>query len=130
MSNGTLASVTDPAFANFMARSPFRWQGDAGGQNWLNDLYNMGTAAPTLASVTPNTIVHGAPDTLITATGTGFINGAQLLAGSTALATNFISGTSLSATLPASSLAAAGTIQISVQNPDGRTSAQVAFTVT
>lgn len=126
-----MAAITDPSFADFVARCPFRTQGDAGAQNWLNDLYNTGLAIPTLASVSPNTIVHGAPNTVVTATGTSFVKGCALYAGATKLSpTTFVSATSLRATLPASSLAAAGTIQISVQNPDARASAQVPFTIT
>lgn len=126
-----MAAITDPSFADFVARCPFRTQGDAGAQNWLNDLYNTGLAIPTLASISPNTIAHGAPNTVFTATGTGYIKGCALYAGATKLApTTFLSATSLKATIPAASLAAAGTLQISVQNPDARATANVPFTVT
>lgn len=123
--------VTDPSFADFMARSPCRPQGDTGLQNWLNDLYNTGFAVPVLTSINPNTIAHGAANTVFTATGSSFVKGCALYAGATKLTpTTFLSSTSLQATIPAASLAAAGTIQISVQNPDARSSANVAFTVT
>ena len=126
-----MAAVTDPSFADFMAGSPCRPPGDAGLQNWLQDLYNMGFAIPVLTSISPTTIAHGAANTLISATGSSFVKGCALYAGATKLSpTNFLSATSLKATLPASSLAAAGTIQISVLNPDARSSANVAFTVT
>ena len=124
------AAITDPSFASFVARSPLRIQGDTGAWNWLNDLYNCGLAAPTLASSAPNTIVHGAPDTLVTLTGTGFVNSAAASAGATTLASNFVSATSLTATIPAASLASAGTLQLKVTNPDNRATGNVAFTVT
>lgn len=127
-----MAAVTDPSFADFMARCPARPQGDAGFQNWLNDLYNTGFAVPTLTSIAPNTIAHGAANTVITATGSNFVKGCALFIGGTTKLnpTTFQGATSLQATIPAANLAAAGTLQVSVVNPDARASANVAFTVT
>lgn len=85
---------------------------------------------PTLTSVAPNTVVHGAANTTITLTGTGFVSGAVVSASGTALTTTFVSGTSLTAPILAAQLASAGTLNITVQNPDGQICGPIAFTVT
>lgn len=85
---------------------------------------------PTLASVSPNTAVHGAANTTITVTGTNFVSGAVIMCSGTALTTTFGSSTSLSGPILAAQLASAGTLAITVQNPDGQIAGSVTFTVT
>lgn len=123
-------NVSDTKFQAFLCTCPRQWAGDTGFQNWYNDLYNMATGGPTLASVSPNTIVHPGPNTTITLTGTKFLHGAQAFSGATALTTTFKGPTTLSAVLPSTLLTAAGTLSITVQNPDSQASTAVTFTVT
>ena len=87
-------------------------------------------SSPTLASVSPNTVAHGASNTTITVTGTNFVSGAVVSASGTALTTTFVSATSLTAPILAAQLASAGTLSITVQNPDGQIAGPVVFTVT
>ncbi|MBV9573605.1 MAG: DUF1800 family protein [Acidobacteriales bacterium] len=78
---------------------------------------------PVLASVSPTTIPVGA--FTVTATGSKFVKNAQIIFGGTALPTTFVSSTQLTASGNASA-GQAGTMQISVRNPDpgSATSAQ------
>jgi hypothetical protein len=88
--------------------------------------------APTLKSISPSTAVAGSAALTLSATGTGFISGSVVQWNGTALATTYISSTSLTAQVPASNLAISGTAAVAVQTPapGGGTSSSVAFTVT
>ena len=80
---------------------------------------------PTVQNVSPSTIAAGAIDTQISLQGTGFVSGvSQVFAGSSALATLFVSSSQLDAVVPAPMLAASGSIFVHVVNspPGGGTS--------
>ena len=68
---------------------------------------------PVLNSITPNSVSTGAFS--ITLNGSGLVSGAQAQLGGTALATNFISSTQLTATGTA---ATAGNFAVTVKNPN------------
>jgi len=81
----------------------------------------LGTSAVTLlnpipivSSISPQSIGVGA--FTIQATGSGFVNGAQVMFGSTALTTTFVSATQLTASGTAAA-AQAGSITVTVMNP-------------
>lgn len=126
------ADITDQDLKDLLAKCPTAWQGDQGFQNWCLELVNLASgpaAAPAITSITPDTVAAGASDTVIAIAGTAFASGA--VAVTTAdLVTIYESDTNLSATIPAAELAAAGTLQVTVRNPDSQVSAAVAFTVT
>ncbi|RPI10934.1 MAG: hypothetical protein EHM63_02445 [Actinobacteria bacterium] len=82
--------------------------------------------APTLASAAPPTVSAAAAATTITLTGTNFVSGAKARVNAVDQTTTFISATSVSFSYDPS---AAGTVQLSVKNPDGQTSANLAFVV-
>ena len=123
-----------------MATAPFRWQNDQGVQNWLSDLYNGGFndaksatpgTLPTITSLTPSTLVHGSPSFTLVVTGTGFQSGCMVRWGGAYRSTLFSSATSISATITASDIASAGTVTVTVLNPDaGLTAAGSTFTIT
>jgi hypothetical protein len=73
--------------------------------------------APTLTSVSPTSATVGSAAVTLTATGTGFISGSTIQWNGTALATSYLSSTSVTAQIPASDLIASGTATITVQNP-------------
>src|ERR1019366_4586883 len=74
---------------------------------------------PTLTSITPNNAPTASPAFTLTATGTGFASGSQIIWNGTALApTTFVSSTVLTATVPAADLAAAIPVSVFVLNPD------------
>lgn len=82
--------------------------------------------APTLASAAPPTLSAAAGPTTITLTGTNFVNGAKARVDGADQTTTFISATSVSFSYDPS---AAGTVQLSVRNPDGQTTANLAYVV-
>ncbi len=86
---------------------------------------------PTITSIAPATAVAGAAALTLTVTGTNFISGSVVNFNGTALTTTFVSTTQLTAAVPASALAMAGTYNVTVTNaaPGGGTSANAAFTV-
>jgi uncharacterized delta-60 repeat protein len=75
-------------------------------------------AAPTVASISPNSgSANGG--TVVTITGAGFVSGATVsIGGVNATAVTFVSGTSLTAIVPAGSI---GSQNVVVTNPDGQT---------
>lgn len=72
---------------------------------------------PTLSSVSPNSAVAGSGATSITVTGTGFVASSVVRLNGVSLATTVVNGTTLNATIPASSLTAVGTRTVSVFTP-------------
>jgi hypothetical protein len=88
------------------------------------------TSTPVIASVTPNSIVMGSPDTVIILAGTGFTpnsvvqwNGNPLVTGSSYY------GGSLVATVPAADLTATGTASVKVDTPTANPSLSNAVSV-
>jgi len=74
--------------------------------------------APTLTSITPNNgLITGG--TLVTVTGSNFVNGAKLTFGNQKLVTTFVSATQLRITTPV--WETAEQVDITVTNPDGQT---------
>jgi hypothetical protein len=82
--------------------------------------------APTLASAAPPTVSAAAAATTVTLTGTNFVSGAKARVNAVDQTTTFISATSVSFSYDP---AAAGTVQLSVKNPDGQTSPNLAYVV-
>ncbi len=86
---------------------------------------------PALTSLAPLSVMVGSGPTGIVVSGTSFVPGARVAFGGTDLVTTFISSTQLNATIPAGSLAAAGSYPIAVTNPapGGGASSTISFTV-
>ncbi len=72
---------------------------------------------PAVSSFSPATFSAGQPATLLTVTGTGFVPESVLRWNGVDLTTTFLSETSLSATIPATDLAAPGSAAVTVSNP-------------
>ena len=87
--------------------------------------------APTLSGITPNSATTGSLALTVTASGNGFISASTIEWNSVALATTYISSTSLTAQVPASSLNPAGSASVAIHNPapGGGTSSSVTFTI-
>lgn len=85
--------------------------------------------APSIASIAPSsTTVNGSAFTL-TVNGANFVSGAVVKWGGVSKTTTFVSATQLTATILGSDIALAGTVQVTVQNPDSQISAANNFTV-
>src|SRR6266550_436375 len=93
--------------------------GPVGGCSQFNTNLTIQTSSSELMFLSPQTANAGDSNFTITATGGGFVSGAIILwnvgPNQTQLTTTFISSTQLTATVPASNVAAAGNIQVAVQ---------------
>ncbi|HEX3681770.1 MAG TPA: IPT/TIG domain-containing protein [Bryobacteraceae bacterium] len=85
-------------------------------------------AAPTISSLSPNTITAGSAAFTLTVNGSGFASGAEVKWNGTAIGTVFVSSTQLNATVPAGNVATPGTAHVTVTS-GGVTSNSVNFTV-
>ncbi|WP_348263933.1 hypothetical protein P8935_05205 [Telmatobacter sp. DSM 110680] len=87
---------------------------------------------PTLSSITPPNAMQFGPALTVSLAGSNFVPGAYAAANGSPLPTTFIDPTSVTALIPGSLLATAGTDQISLVNPSpsGESSNPISFTVT
>ena len=94
-------------------------------------LVALGTSvsAPTITSLNPNAVYADSRDTVVTITGTNFLNAAVVSVNGTNQTAIFVSATELTTTLTAAQLSTAGTLTLTVVNPDGGTSNAATFTV-
>jgi hypothetical protein len=65
----------------------------------------------------PMTTAPGGPGFTLTVNGTEFVSGAVVNWNGTALATSFVTGSQVTATVPAADIATAGTVSVTVTNP-------------
>jgi hypothetical protein len=92
-----------------------------------------GAPAPTLSSITPNTSPNGISSPLtLTANGTNFVSGSQVIWNGVAMTTTFVSSTQLTASIPTSYFGTAdiGTSNVFVLNPNSTASNDLPFTIT
>ncbi len=86
------------------------------------------TSAPVISAITPSTATAGGPAFTLTVNGSGFQSSSAVQWNGTALSTRFVNSTQLTASVPASLIATAGTDQITVTSGNV-TSNTVGFTV-
>ena len=91
-------------------------------------LLNQNTAA-TLTSASPSNIAHGTGNTLLTITGSGFIQGAAVTWNGTYRTTTWVDAGHLTVAIPAGDLAAAGSAAVVVTNPGSTASSSITFTI-
>jgi hypothetical protein len=84
---------------------------------------------PTLASLSPPTAVAGSNGFTLTATGTNFVTGSQILWNGAALTSTFVSATQITAAVPTSAIAIAQDVNVAVMNPNSTTSNVLVFVV-
>jgi uncharacterized repeat protein (TIGR01451 family) len=94
----------------------------------VSQLLNQNTAA-TLTSALPSNIAHGAGNTLLTITGSGFIQGAAVTWNGTYRTTTWVDAGHLTVAIPAGDLATAGSATIVVTNPGATASSSITFTI-
>jgi len=87
------------------------------------------TSAPTITSLNPNAVYADSSNTVVTIIGTDFLNGAVVSVNGTNQAATFVSATQLTTTLTTAELSTAGTLTLTVVNPDGGASNAAVFTV-
>ena len=91
--------------------------------------YTQGVIAPTVVSLSPSYAIAGDIPFTLTVTGTDFLSGARVRWNGTDRVTTFVSPTQLQASIPATDLVRAGTIPVTVFNPDGGISNTMRFEV-
>jgi hypothetical protein len=93
---------------------------------------SVNNPAPTLSTLSPSSASQGGPAFTLTLAGTGFVASSTVQVNGAPRTTTFVSATQLTASIPASDLASAGTpsITISSPTPGGGTSSALAFTIT
>lgn len=84
---------------------------------------------PTLTSLSPNSATAGAAAFTLTVNGSNFVSGATVRWNGAARTTSFVSATQVTAAIPASDIAAAGTAQVTALNPGSAASNELPFTV-
>jgi hypothetical protein len=93
--------------------------------------FTINNPAPTISSISPATAVAGSGNFTLTITGTNFVNGSVVRWNGSDRTTTFVSSTQLTAAIPASDVATAGTANVTVFNPapGGGTSNTAIFTI-
>lgn len=87
------------------------------------------TAAPTLTSLSPDSVAAGTAAFTITATGTNFASTSTIDWNGTALTTTYVSATQLTASVPAADVDSIGAASVTVATPGVGTSSAITFTV-
>ncbi|HRJ32020.1 MAG TPA: matrixin family metalloprotease [Fimbriimonadaceae bacterium] len=87
-----------------------------GGGTSLPRTFTMNNAVPVLIGLSPNSVFAGGPSFVLTCTGTGFNSNSIVRLNGQDRATTFVSGTQITATIPASDLSTVGTRTISIFN--------------
>ena len=72
---------------------------------------------PTIAQLAPNSASAGSPGFTLTVNGSSFASNAVVNWGGTKPATTFVTGKQLTAAIPASAIATAGNVSVTVTNP-------------
>ena len=85
-------------------------------------------AMPAITGLSPSSASAGGAAFTLTVNGSNFVSGATVQWGSTALTTTYVSATQLTAAVPASLIATAGTVAVTVTTPAG-VSAAATFSV-
>jgi len=87
------------------------------------------SGAATLTSLGPNGATVGGPTFTLTVSGTNFVSGATVQWNGSPLSTSFVSGTQLTAAVPASLIANVGTASVTVVNPGSIASNALTFSI-
>jgi hypothetical protein len=81
--------------------------------------FTVKTVPPVVHDVSPSVAVVGSPAFTLSVSGSNFVSGAKVRWSGSDRATSFVSSTQLTASIPASDIAVAGTYPVTVLNPDG-----------
>jgi phage tail sheath protein FI len=92
---------------------------------------NSANPAPAISSLSPASVAPASAAFTLTVNGSNFISGSVVDWNGTALTTTFVNASQLTAAVPASDVAAAGTASVTVTNPTpgGGISAATSFTI-
>ncbi len=107
---------------------------DAYGNVYIADTDNqrvleLTPPSPSITSLVPSSAYESGQSFTLTVNGTGFLAGASVKWNGTALATTLVSGTQLTATVPANLLNSLGSATITEVNPGGAASNALSFSI-
>ncbi len=108
-------SAADVQFAN--AASVIVVNPAPGGGTSNTEIFEITTAVPALASLSPNSAIAGGPAFTLTVNGSNFLNTAIVQWNGANLVTTFVSATQLTTAVPATDIASVGTASVVVFNP-------------
>lgn len=102
-----------------------------GGGSSPASTFTINNPAPAITSLSPNSATAGGAAFTLTINGTGFISASSVWWNGSQRTTQFVSATQLTASIPASDIASAGTASVVVQNPSpgGGSSPAATFTI-
>ena len=87
------------------------------------------SSAPSIIAISPTDTVAGGTTFDLTVDGANFVDGSTVQFRSQEITSAFVSSSQLVVTVPATAIATAGTVRVSVANPNGEASMAVAFTI-
>jgi hypothetical protein len=124
--------ASDVATAGTASVTVFNPAPGGGMSNTATFTIQASNPTPTITVISPATTVAGSGGFTLTITGTNFVNGSVVRWNGSDRTTGFVSSTVLTATIPASDVATAGTASVTVFNPapGGGTSNTATFTIT
>jgi len=91
--------------------------------------FQVTVPTPLLFGISPTYVLRGGPAFGLTVNGSGFLAGAKVLWNGSPLGTNFVSGSQLSASVPANLVASPGTAAVSAINFGGSASNSLEFEI-
>lgn len=100
-----------------------------GGTSPSSVTFTIAAPVPTVATLAPVGVLAGASDFPLVVTGTGFVANSVVQVDGNDVATTWNSVTQVTATVPATAVATAGTLSITVHTPGSGTSTAKTFTV-
>jgi hypothetical protein len=103
-----------------------------GGGTSASKTFTINNPVPAISSTSPSSATAGGPGFTLTVNGSNFVSSSKVHWKTSTLTTHFVSSTQVTATVPASDIATAGTASVTVVNapPGGGTSNAVTFTIT
>ncbi|MHC1733387.1 MAG: choice-of-anchor D domain-containing protein [Bacteroidales bacterium] len=102
-----------------------------GGGTSSSAAFSINNPSPTISNISPASTTPGGSAFTLMVNGSNFINGSKIRWNGTDRPTTYVSGTQLTASIPAADIVAAGTAAVTVFNPapGGGTSNQITFTI-
>jgi len=91
----------------------------------IAEVREVSSINPAIGPLNPGSVPPGNPPFILTVSGGNFVFGSTVNWNETPLSTNFVSGTQLSAFVPANLVTNAGTASLTVTNPGGTNSSSV-----
>src|ERR1017187_9055208 len=95
----------------------------------VSNTVTFSVLAPAISALSLTSIPAGSPACGLTVAGANFLSGSYISFRGTTLATTFVNSTTLTTTVPATLLAAAGQVNVQVFNPGGSSSGTLPFLV-